>query len=637
MADNNSEMGSLPPPELPIEGTSTEKAPTNPKRPFQEQTPAGDDEVDDPDFVGPQSAHPAKKKVRKYRLLDDAFTYIGTHVKEPLVEVLARIGKDGKIWTRAVQKGDSRQLSNWSDLVSSNGRVKFENIKIDSRVIGDFAGLIDETYLDERVKLVKDFLNSDKSRTTTSRERVELPPPPPPPPPPVYEPSRIQVGTDRVSKQPVSAIMIHGKGDHGPYVRFSRVGLHVGYEYKDIEFDQEYWRGSINASKKYIKTLFKVKDDSRQGSQSQRRELEEVDDASEQSSDDEVEQPIQDGLGTLKPSNLVLSDGFEDAFASLDKSYNASIDRLRREAGRQDSVIGEREGEIEGLRSDIEELSNANSKHQETIAEHELTIRTHDAVIEELSLARQQEAETSSALLRQRNEIISNLEARVKELTLGGGSNSGHTAKTDNEAALKSQVKELEAKLKAAESANMTQAWKIASFSGESEDSKNTIALRLQHEVDIRDDKIAGLEQELQDLRAENGQSQFPHPLLPLPIFTREFDLHGLRFEDGFVKVPEAFAKASLFKERNGAKFTGENNILWQKTRMLQDNIIVAGTPLDRIETIAGARYACYEEGGKQKRLRLPDQTSLVLYDQKYCIEWEILKETDPEEVDYSF
>lgn len=246
-------------------------------------------------------------------------------------------------------------------------------------------------------------------------------------------------------------------------------------------------------------------------------------------------------------------------------------------------------------------LTKTKEGYSSKIAEHEATIRNHEQAIERY------------------RETISGLEDNIRPAD--SDNVSQHTR-------LESQIETLQKELNASLVDNKKQAQKIAWLLIDPQEQKQAERIKLIHENEEKDGEIKSLKEQLSKLQIqiENENVQKESQSSSGPATVNTLDLHGLLFQDGFVKVPEALGKASMHKERFGMKFAGEDNTHWQKTRMIQDGIVIAGVPLNCVETIRGTKYACYEENGKQKRLRFLDKDSLVLHDEQYYISWEILK-----------
>lgn len=394
------------------------------------------------------------------------------------------------------------------------------------------------------------------------------------------------------------------------FLRFcSTGGAFFNLEYKDILFDAEYWRGSVEGTKAYVKTLFTIRENvscnlkhfrssqlcktnTSLGSRSQSQQPEE-DALLPQPSNSIPGEELNDNEDesrSLGGSAMPLDEEIDDTFdGALEAAFKLVNDAYHKEVSHYKSQIEERDDEIklwsEGIKATTKE-----------IAEHEDTIRSNEQTIE-----------------RQRN-TISDLKDKIRSIESLPLS-AGDSAIPDNASqntSLEAQNKKLQKDLDASLTANKGQAQKIASLLIEQPGHKQADVIKLMYENGEKDDKIKTLEEQLLAFQTQNGNLQQQNRLSPALLTIDAFELHGLHFDDSFVKIPEQYARASMYKERNGVKFTAESNMRWQKTRMLQDGIVIAGVPQDRVQTINGAAYACYEENGKQKRLRLPDEKSLV-------------------------
>lgn len=391
---------------------------------------------------------------------------------------------------------------------------------------------------------------------------------------------------------------------------FDRAERAMMTRFDDVLFYEAYRRSSKDETKAYIMTLFQV-DDTEDGADDV---LEDGQDFTHQAFTQPTAPENSEDLARLTG---LLSPDYQEAFGAILNS----LCKLANVAGNSEAHLGEQEGDMDGLKSDldehqktIEDLSMTIEQHAKRISEHEVTIGDHEKTIQE------------------RDQVISELQAKIQELALLSRPSQlvNESLPTTNVEPSELTIRELEEKLKASDSKNKEQAQKIANMLNDPGDYKNIALIKLQSQNEEKDEKIQDLEGKLEQLQQIQQSSH-------LPPQVKTLDLHGLRFQDCFIKLPTEGSNASLHKERNGLKFRDENNTWWQKTRMLQDGIVIAGAPLPRVETINGDKYDCYEEKGKQKRLKYIDESSLVQHDGKVYVSWEILKETEPEEPDFSF
>lgn len=348
-------------------------------------------------------------------------------------------------------------------------------------------------------------------------------------------------------------------------------------------------------------------------------------------------------------SDTVMSQEFEDALEDAEvperdqdsaqiesllgpefqAAFEAAKDSLRNLESVTKNFKDDKEGHIQGLMTELDQRQEILEDLSLTIRNHETTILKQKSDIDDLGTVMATEVEA-------RDRTIAELQAKVQQPSLVNGANQPATASPSvtNAASSDSRIKELEKKLKKSEAENQKQAQNIADFVADPENFKIVHLTKLEAKNQEKDDRIQSLEAELLKAQSEVEQLQ---RVSSNPASIKSVDTHGLRFQDAFVKVPDEVSKASLYKERVTPKFSDENNRWWQQTRMLQDGIVIAGTSSDRVETINGATYDCYEEKGKQKRLKHVDENSLVKHDGKFYVSWEILKETEPEEPDFDY
>jgi hypothetical protein len=309
-------------------------------------------------------------------------------------------------------------------------------------------------------------------------------------------------------------------------------------------------------------------------------------------------------------------------------AFGTVKDSLRNLASVAGSYKGEKEEHIQDLMAELDQ-------RQETLEDLSLTIKNHEATI----LKQQSDIEdlttTMTTEVEARDQTIAELQAEVQQGRVSSANQLAlQSPSATNAASSESRIKELEKKLKKFEAENKKQAQKTADFLDDPRDYKVQL-IKLESDNQEKANRIQSLEAELLKTRSEVDQDQLQR-VFSGPTFIKSIDLNGRRFQDAFVKLPDAVSKASLCKEKGTLKFTGEKNMWWQQTRLLQDAIVVAGTSLERVETINGAEYDCYEEKGKQKRLKHLDENSLAKHNGKLYVAWEVLKETEAEEPDDS-
>ncbi|KAE8453547.1 hypothetical protein EG329_010408 [Mollisiaceae sp. DMI_Dod_QoI] len=603
----------------PMEPASSKRARKGTKRALEEESERDDDLKGDRDFPGAMEDAqqlPKKKKTKPSKVDEENVTLVGHHVQEPSIGVWARVLDDGRVWTQVWQIADTKPSKNWDKLIPRNCTINFSKVTLDPAVLKGYAGPVDELTNEQKAEMVREFLGVKMIQES-------------------YEPFAIDVGQYKHKDilKPVYATMRFWFGSKkGRVAFFADIG-NSAKKYIKIEqvtLDDEYKRETLEESRAYIQSCFKVKD-APEGPQPAPENPEMADDDLSvilgRADEDSGDQP---GSAASSASERV---GYmQSAFTSLDVVV-ANFEKAGREyemdIAERDTVIAQHVKTIEDTKSTLRErdtqIENMNAESQHLMAEKQRLVIENQRLMTEnqrlstetqhLTTATEQQATSIGELtstIQVHEQTIASLQSQSQELTILG-------------------------------SANLEQAKKISSLKDDINNQGGLATAKQENLINDQSDQISNLLQRITELETSisNNTQQVSHdaaPQIPVKQNTNvpDLNLYGYRFDDAFFKVPGDATKASMYKEHNGRKFF-LNGKMYQETRVLQNNIAVGGQAQEGEVKIGDEVFDRLLEGGLDKFVKHLSPDSVVSHDGQYFIVWAIWKEIEAWELDYSF